>query len=149
MGDDQPADRRKHSRTRSPWRLKSSARRIRYLFKKVTTRIQTTRAMGRPAGQLAARGCLCPGVLASDSVTPSLVSTGVKPVPRRRFQKGSLIVRGKTPMHYGIYREDVLQSDVTFKRAQRWVALGFVSEISVRVAWKMFQPYLNRVNEAS
>jgi integrase len=70
-------------------------------------------------------------------------------VPRRRFQKGSLIVRGKTPMHYGIYREDVLQSDGTFKRAQRWVPLGLVSEISVRVAWKMFQPYLNRVNQAS
>jgi integrase len=59
------------------------------------------------------------------------------------------VVRGKTPMHYGIYREDVLESDGTFKRAQRWVPLGLVSEISIRAAWKKFQPNLDRVNQAS
>lgn len=62
--------------------------------------------------------------------------TGAKPVPRRRFQKGSLVIRGKNPMHYGIYREDVLQSNGTVRRVQRWVPLGFVSEMSVRAAWK-------------
>jgi hypothetical protein len=28
-------------------------------------------------------------------------------VPRRRFQKGNISVRGKTPMRYGMFREDV------------------------------------------
>jgi hypothetical protein len=45
-------------------------------------------------------------------------------VPRRRFQRGTLIVRGKKPMRCGIYREDVLQSNGTFKRVQRCVVLG-------------------------
>lgn len=88
-------------------------------------------------------------VVASSPVTPSLVSTGAKPVPRRRFQKGSLVIRGKNPMHYGIYREDVLQSNGTFRRVQRWVPLGFVSEMSVRAAWKALQLYLDRVNQAN
>jgi len=52
-------------------------------------------------------------------------------------------------MHYGIYREDVLQSNGTFRRVQRWVPLGFVSEMSVRAAWKALQPYLDRVNQAN
>jgi hypothetical protein len=30
---------------------------------------------------------------------------------RRRFQKGNVIIRGKTPQRYGMYRKDVLQSD--------------------------------------
>jgi hypothetical protein len=67
-------------------------------------------------------------------------------VPRRRFQKGSLIVRGKKPMRCGIFREDVLQSNGTFKRVQRRVVLGPVSSLSERAAWKVFQPYLDRVN---
>ena len=52
-------------------------------------------------------------------------------------------------MRYGIYREDVLRSDGTFKRVQRWVPLGFVSELSLRAAWKAFQPFLDRVNQAN
>jgi len=67
-------------------------------------------------------------------------------VPRRRFQKGTLIVRGKKPMRCGIFREDVLQSNGTFKRVQRRVVLGPVSSLSERAAWKVFQPYLDRVN---
>ena len=59
------------------------------------------------------------------------------------------MIRGKNPMHYGIYREDVLQSNGTFRRVQRWVPLGFVSEMSVRAAWKALQPYLDRVNQAN
>jgi integrase len=70
-------------------------------------------------------------------------------VPRRRFQKGNIIIRGKTPRHYGMYREDVLQPDGTFKRVRRTVLLGLVSGLSERAAWKLFQPYLNRVNEAA
>ena len=75
-----------------------------------------------------------------------MVSTGGKTVPRRRFQKGTLIVRGKKPMRCGIFREDVLQSDGTFKRVQRRVVLGPVSSLSERAAWKVFQPYLDGVN---
>ena len=67
-------------------------------------------------------------------------------MPRRRFQKGNIIIRGKTPQRYGMYREDVLQSDGTFKRARRCVLLGPVSSLSERGAWKRFQPYLDRVN---
>jgi hypothetical protein len=38
---------------------------------------------------------------------------------RRRFQRGTLIIRGKKPTRCGIYREDVLQANETFKRVQR------------------------------
>ncbi len=68
---------------------------------------------------------------------------------RRRFQKGTLIIRGKTPTRCGIYREDVLQTDGTSKRMQRCVVLGPVSSLSKRAAWKRFQPYLDRVNAAA
>ena len=40
--------------------------------------------------------------------TPSPIQAGAI-VPRRRFQKGNIIIRGKTPQRYGMYREDVLQ----------------------------------------
>jgi integrase len=69
-------------------------------------------------------------------------------VPRRRFQKGTIIIRGKKRVRCGVYREDVLQSDGTFKRVQHRVVLGLVSSLSERAAWKQFQPYLNRVNDA-
>jgi Phage integrase, N-terminal SAM-like domain len=68
---------------------------------------------------------------------------------RRRFQRGTIIVRGSTPRRYGMYREDVLQSDGTFKRVQRTVLLGPVSGLSERAAWKQFQPFLDRVNVAT
>ena len=32
-------------------------------------------------------------------------------VPRRRFQKGNIMVRGKTPTGYGMYREDVFPDE--------------------------------------
>jgi integrase len=70
-------------------------------------------------------------------------------VPRRRFQKGNIITRGKTPRRYGMYREDVLQPDGTFKRVRRCVLLGPVASMSERAAWKTFQPYLDRANAAA
>ena len=70
-------------------------------------------------------------------------------MPRRRFQKGNIIIRGKTPRRYGMYREDVLQANGTFKRVRRCVVLGPVSSLSERAAWKVFQPYLDRVNDAA
>lgn len=53
-------------------------------------------------------------------------------MPRRRFQTGNIIIRGKTPKRYWMYREDVLQSDGTFKRVRRCVVLGLVSSLSER-----------------
>jgi len=80
--------------------------------------------------------------------TPSPTQAGAI-VPRRRFQRGTIIVRGKTARRYGMYREDVLQPDGTFKRVRRCVLLGPVSSLSERAARKRFQPYLDRVNAAS
>jgi hypothetical protein len=80
--------------------------------------------------------------------TPSPIRAGAI-VPRRRFQKGNIIIRGKRPQRYGMYREDVLQSDGTFKRVRRCVLLGPVNSLSERAAWKLLQPHLDRVNEAA
>src|SRR5258707_3738884 len=52
-------------------------------------------------------------------------------------------------MRCGIFREDVLQSDGTFKRVQRRVVLGPVSSLSERAVGKVFQPYLDCVNAAA
>jgi integrase len=86
------------------------------------------------------------GVLDSAPVTPSPASTGA-PVPRRRFQLGSLVQ--KSGRWYGVYRADVRQSDGTGKREQCWQPLGLVSEQSERSARKQFQPYLDTVNDAA
>jgi integrase len=101
-----------------------------------------------PHRELANIHCAEP-VLASSSVTPSTASTGGKTVPRRRFQKGTLIVRGKKPVRCGVFREDVLRPNGTFERVQRTVTLGPVNSLSERAAWKLFQPYLDRVNAAT
>ena len=55
----------------------------------------------------------------------------------------------KSGRWYGVYRADVLQSDGTFKREQCWQPLGLVSEQSERSAWKQFQPYLDKENDAA
>ena len=52
-------------------------------------------------------------------------------------------------MRYGMFREDVLQPDGTFKRVRRRVLLGPVSSLSERAAWKLLQPHLDRVNAAA
>src|SRR5690349_14931027 len=77
------------------------------------------------------------------AATPSPIQAGAI-VSRRRFQRGNIIVRGKTPRRYGMYREDVLQPNGTFKRVRRCVLLGPVSSMSEPAAWKSFQPYLDR-----
>ena len=85
-------------------------------------------------------------VVDSAPVTPSSASTGA-PVARRRFQRGSLVE--KSGRRYGVYRVDVLQSDGTFMREQCWQPLGLVSEQSERSAWRQFQPYLDKENDAA
>lgn len=67
-------------------------------------------------------------------------------MPRRRFQRGSLVE--KSGRWYGVYRADVLQTDGTFRREQCWKPLGLVKEQSERAAKKQFQPYLDKVNDA-
>jgi integrase len=98
--------------------------------------------------------CPCGSVteIANDVIVAAATPSSIQArsfVPRRRFQKGNLIIRGKTPTRYGMYREDVLQSDGTFKRLRRCVYLGPASSLSERSARKMFQPYLDRVNAAA
>jgi integrase len=87
-----------------------------------------------------------------DTVSPatpsSLKAGGI--VPRRRFQKGSLVIRGvRNPQRCGLYREDVLQPDGTIRRMRRTVRLGPVNRLSERAAWAKFQPYLDRVNSTT
>jgi hypothetical protein len=48
-----------------------------------------------------------------------------------------------------VYRVDVLQADGTFRRHQSWQPLGLVTEQSKRTAWRQFQPFLERVNDAA
>ena len=48
-----------------------------------------------------------------------------------------------------MYRADALQPDGTFKREQCWQPLGLLSEQSERSAWKQFQPYLDKENDAA
>jgi integrase len=68
-------------------------------------------------------------------------------VPRRRFQKGALVIRGsRNPQRCGMYREDVLMKDGTIHRPQHMVRLGPANKLSERAAWAMLQPYLDRVN---
>src|SRR5258708_31482167 len=85
-------------------------------------------------------------IVATDTASP--IQAGAI-VSRRRFQRGNIIIRGKTLRRYGMYREDVLQSNGTFKRVRRCVLLGPVSSLSERAAWRAFQPYLDRVNTAA
>jgi integrase len=88
------------------------------------------------------------------AVTPSSVSTGSKPVPRRRFQTGHFDVRGKNPVWFGTLWEDRMQADGTIKRQRRTIVLGPVSELGKwthddkppRAVLKAFQPYLEAVN---
>jgi hypothetical protein len=107
-------------------------------------------AKNKETGQV----CLCGPVTEtpSDAIVAPATPSSIQArsfVPRRRFQKGNIIIRGKMPTRYGMYREDVLQSDGTFKRVRRCVVLGPVSRLSERSARKMFQPYLDRVNAAA
>jgi integrase len=81
--------------------------------------------------------------------TPSLLSTGVNPVPRRRFQRGQIIQRGvRKPVWVGMFREDRLNSDGTVRRIKRKVILGPCASTSRRAALATLQPYLDAVNIA-
>src|SRR5437762_11629112 len=80
------------------------------------------------------------------TVTPSLASTGV-PVPRRRFQRGSLVV--KPGRWYGVYRADDKQWDGTYQREKCCQGLRVVGALSQRTASTQFHQYWNQANEAA
>ena len=80
--------------------------------------------------------------------TPSSTSTEVF-VPRRRFQRGRLFVRGsRKKVWVGSFREDQVQSDGSITRIRRSVVLGETARVSRRAALATLQPFLDRVNIA-
>src|SRR5260370_27879664 len=105
--------------------------------------LEGRREQVRPGQDVQMTGGATDAIVAT--ATPSPIQAGAI-VSRRRFQRGNVIIRGKTPRRYGMYREDVLQPNGTFKRVRRCVLLGPVSSMSESAAWKAFQPYLDPVN---
>ena len=80
--------------------------------------------------------------------TPSSTSTEVF-VPRRRFQRGRLFVRGsRKKVWVGSFREDQVQPDGSITRIRRSVVLGETARVSRRAALATLQPFLDRVNIA-
>src|SRR5260370_25414949 len=78
--------------------------------------------------------------------TPSSTSTEVF-VPRRRFQRGRLFVRGsRKKVWVGSFREDQVQPDGSITRIRRSVVLGEATRASRRSALAALQPFLDRVN---
>lgn len=68
-------------------------------------------------------------------------------MPRRRYQRGRLISRGKRrKVWIGIFREDSVRPDGTLHRRRRTVVLGTVKHMSKLEAIETFQPYLDAVN---
>jgi hypothetical protein len=70
-------------------------------------------------------------------------------VPRRRFQRGRVFVRGsRKKVWVGTFREDRLQLDGSISRVRRSVVLGDAARVSRRLALATLQPFLDRVNIA-
>jgi len=67
---------------------------------------------------------------------------------RKRFQRGSLYLCGKTPMWYGRYREDVLLENGERRRIRRNVPLGTTKEYPTqRLAERALDRLLFRIND--
>jgi hypothetical protein len=70
-----------------------------------------------------------------------------KSMPRRRYQRGRIISRGKKrKVWVGIFREDRVKADGTIHRARRSVVLGSVKHVTKLQAIEALQPYLDAVN---
>jgi len=68
-------------------------------------------------------------------------------MPRRRYQRGRIISRGKKrKVWVGIFREDRVKPDGTIHRARRSVVLGTVKHVSKLQAIEALRPYLDAVN---
>jgi integrase len=81
-------------------------------------------------------------------LSPAPCNVGMeKSMPRRRYQRGRIISRGKKrKVWVGIFREDRVKPDGTIHRARRSVVLGTVKHMSKLEAIEALQPYLDAVN---
>jgi integrase len=69
---------------------------------------------------------------------------------RKRFQRGSVYLCGKTPMWYGRYREDVVGENGEKRRVRRNVPLGSKKEYPTqRLAERALDRLLFRINDPS
>ncbi len=69
---------------------------------------------------------------------------------RRRYQKGRLFLRGKTPVWVGRWREDVVTADGLVKRIEKSTVLGGKAELSTRcLAARRLELLLARINAPS
>lgn len=66
---------------------------------------------------------------------------------RKRYQTGSVFLRGKNPVWIGRYREDVIRPDGKVVRKRRSIVLGTKKEFPTkRLAERRFEQHLARVN---
>src|SRR6202521_122928 len=66
---------------------------------------------------------------------------------RRRYQDGSLFVRGKRkPKWIGRYREDFIGSDGKVRRVRHSVVLGTKSDLTQKLAQRLLDQTLERIN---
>ena len=68
-------------------------------------------------------------------------------MPRRRYQRGRIISRGKKrKVWVGIFREDCVKPNGTIHRARRSLVLGTVKQMTKLQAIEALRPYLDAVN---
>ena len=93
---------------------------------------------------------VCASKLDSNAIVPKapLAAVGMeKNMPRRRYQRGMLTIRGNTRRKWiGIFRADRFQPDGTIRRVRRKVVLGLVKHMTKLEAIHALQPYLDAVN---
>jgi integrase len=85
---------------------------------------------------------------ASGMVSRAPLNVGMEQsMPRRRYQRGRIISRGKKrKVWVGIFREDRVKTDGTIRRARRSVVLGTVKHVTKLQAIEALRPYLDAVN---
>lgn len=66
---------------------------------------------------------------------------------RPRYQKGSLVVRGKPKRYVLRWKEDVAKADGTVERIQRAETIGFVSQITKLQALEILQARVNAAGQ--
>jgi Phage integrase central domain len=74
-------------------------------------------------------------------------ATERRQVARPRFQKGSLIVRGKPKRYVIRWREDVAKPDGTIERIRRAEMIGFVTQIKRQQALEILQSRASAVSQ--
>src|SRR5207302_5709451 len=84
-------------------------------------------------------------VPSSNRVTGSRKETTVA---RRRYQKGSVVLKGNN--WTGRYLEDIRMPDGSLRRVHRRVVLGDQHEIrTAKMAWRKLEPFLAPINSTS